>query len=148
MTGMSKWCADDFDNRGQLKVKISFWIALVIQFRAELLLFGAGLGDDYHWFSVLYPDEFSFYYGILSGVPAIMMLFLYPVRVRFGGIASVLYWFLFIVSATSVVKNGVEYYIYGTDNYAIFLEMISLVLLWPDRRLREVFTRKNTGIFA
>ncbi|EAW1474573.1 DUF2919 family protein [Salmonella enterica subsp. enterica serovar Thompson] len=147
MTGINKWCADDYDNRGQLKVKMSFWIALIIQFRAILLLFGAGLGDDYHWFSVLYPDEISFYYGILSGLPALMMLFLYPVREKFASIASALYWVLFVVSATSVVKAGLGYYFHQLEDYTLILELIGMVLIWPDRRLRSIFIRKDNDFF-
>ncbi|ECQ8982654.1 DUF2919 family protein [Salmonella enterica subsp. enterica] len=136
----------DFDNNGLLKAPIVFWVGLVVLARAWWLT-GLMAMVDSDWntsASALWPDVRFQLIALAAGVPSIVMLFIYPLRERWPGVSRVTYLLILFSLFVMVLVNltGVVMEPSGRRDVGevfLCLDMACLVMLWPDKRLREVF---------
>ncbi|EMD3747643.1 DUF2919 family protein [Salmonella enterica] len=144
--------AGDFDDHGLLKVPWLFWCGVLLQIRAWWLT-GLGMATEQgsHWLSLIYPDMVWQLFGLSAGVPSLAMLFCYPVRGSLPGLARAVY--LLILGTLFVMLAGdigllveVQPVSVGTGWLTLCPDLVCLVALWPDRRLRAVFFHRTDGL--
>ncbi|HCM1955425.1 TPA: DUF2919 family protein [Salmonella enterica subsp. salamae serovar 9,46:z4,z24:z39:z42] len=137
--------AEDFDENGLLKAPVVFWCALFLQLRTwwltgMVILTGQGSG----WVALFYPDAGWQVPGLVGGVPALAMLFCYPVRAEMPFLARAAYLLmlagvLLMAGCDVAVMAGAA----GERHELVWLllcaDLACLTGLWPDRRLREIF---------
>lgn len=151
MIRQTKYKAGDFDNHGLLKVPWLFWCGVVLEVRGWWLT-GLGILTEHggHWLSWWYPDMVLQLTGLAAGLPALAMLFLYPVRDSLSWLAGRTY--LLMLIAPVVMSAGdigfmvnVRVQVTDTGWLALSADLVCLVSLWPDSRLRQVFFRSGEG---
>lgn len=137
--------AEDFDERGLLKVPLLFWFGLFLLVRAWWLT-GLAMVTEHggQWMSLFYPDIGWQVKGLVAGVPALAMLFCYPVRGDLPVLARIMYLLMLLSLILMAVCDGVV--VSGLQGIhrepvliALCADLACLVSLWPDARLREVF---------
>ncbi|EDS8108139.1 DUF2919 domain-containing protein [Salmonella enterica] len=136
----------DFDDNGLLKAPVLFWVGLVVMARAwwlsGLMVMMAPAGDTQVGF--LWPDIGLRLAALAAGVPGMVMLFIYPLRERYLGLARASYVVILaallvmvMVDIAGVIAAAQPLWDMG---WLLFcLDLSCMVMLWPDRRLRAVF---------
>lgn len=145
MISRSRHGAEDFDERGLLKVPVLFWCGLVLLCRAWWLT-GLAMATERggQWITPFYPDVGWQVQGLVAGVPAMAMLFCYPVRGDMPALARVVYvlMLLSVVVVTcgdGVMASELTVALPEPGWLALCADLACLVCLWPDARLRAVF---------
>ncbi|EPD0210837.1 DUF2919 family protein [Salmonella enterica] len=137
--------AGDYDDNGLLKVPVVFWCGVLLQTRVWWLT-GLGMASEHGglWLSLLYPDTTQQLTGLVASVPALAVLFCYPVRGHLPLLAKGIY--LLMLFAVAVLTAGDVLMLAGllpgeqeTGWLSVCPDLACLVMLWPDKRLREVF---------
>ncbi|EBV5086543.1 DUF2919 domain-containing protein [Salmonella enterica subsp. enterica serovar Ball] len=138
--------AEDFDEQGLLKVPPLFWCGLLLQARAWWLT-GLAMATEHGgpWITFFYPDIRLQAAGLIAGVPALAMLFCYPVRGQLPGLARVVWLLMLLAPVLMAVAGGLALYRLPVPTapglVSLCADLACLVAVWPDRRLREVFFR-------
>lgn len=135
----------DFDSNGLLKAPWMFWGGVLLQARAWWLTGLAMASDsDVRWISRLYPDMGLQILGLMAGVFALAILFLYPARWSFPGPVAGCY-LLMLIAVMVMLAGDTEMLIWLSPQQwdegwlALCADLACGVMLWPDSRLREVF---------
>lgn len=136
----------DFDDNGLVKVPTLFWVGLVVLARAwwlgGLVAMMTLAGKTFA--GVLWPDIWFQLVSLAVGIPGLAMLFIYPLRGRwpslFHGVYVLILSALFII----VLVDFVELMVMPPGRWSVgwmflCLDIASVVMLWPDARLRAVF---------
>ncbi|EMX9647914.1 TPA: DUF2919 family protein [Salmonella enterica] len=138
--------AGDYDHNGLLTVPVGFWVAVVFSLKAWGLfaVAQASEGRRLALFDGLYPSVTAVVIGLLLGVPAMALMFCYPLRGRIPRLAGMSY--LGVIAATFLSMAYDAFAAYQTDGTQAGLWMSILAFdlaCWlgvlPDRRLRAVF---------
>ncbi|ENP2200680.1 DUF2919 family protein [Salmonella enterica] len=140
--------AEDFNENALLKAPLVFWCALFFQSRAWWLT-GLSLlsGENGGWITVFYPDVGWQVAGVLSGLPALAMLFCYPLRSDMpllSGAAYILMLMVMVLQTCGDVVILTDTVVQGHELVWLSLcaDLVCITGLWPDSRLREVFFRR------
>ncbi len=144
---MTGWRAEDFDHEGCLRAPRVFWLAVGFVMKAWWLL-GLAQAADQHdgsLLALLYPQLPDVITGLATGLAGWLVVVLYPLRSRFPRSARVSYLLLLCAGAVSVGYAGAQW-VRETDDGQSMLwggllcaELACMVVLLPDRRLRQVF---------
>lgn len=135
----------DYDENGLLKAPVLFWVGGIVLARAWCLT-GAAMTSQLggQWLAQLYPGDVSQWLGLFSGLPSLLMVFCYPVRGQLPFLARGLY--LLMLMAVFVTGAGDCLMMmrlspgqWEVGWFFVFLDVVGMVMLWPDRWLRGVF---------
>ncbi|EIX3894677.1 DUF2919 family protein [Salmonella enterica] len=141
----------DFDDNGLLKAPVLFWVGLVVMARAGWLM-GAAMTTQQggQWLAQLYPGDVSQWLGLFSGLPSLLMVFCYPVRGQLPFLARGLYLLMlmavFVTGAGDCLMMRLSPAQWEVGWFFLCLDVACMVMLWPDRWLRAVFS--GPGRFA
>ncbi|ENP9883693.1 DUF2919 family protein [Salmonella enterica] len=145
---------DDFDDNGLLKAPVLFWGGLVMLARAWWLA-GLVIASDHggYWLVQFYPDVTQQWSGLLTGLPALAMLFCYPVRSQFPGLVRVVFLLMLATALAAAVCDGLALARQAPEEQdAVWLllcaDVACLSMLLPDRRLRAVFFSNGPCIYV
>ena len=140
----SHYLPDEYDNKGQLRLPLVFWLILLLQARTWLLFIMAGAsrqqGSDL--LALFYPDRQAFWIGIASGIPAALGLLLTGYRQRLPRLWQSWRWVLIVSLLASVVQQG---WLAWQDDQALAASLLALVDLFAagwllcHRRLADCF---------
>ncbi|EMJ2324010.1 DUF2919 family protein [Salmonella enterica] len=141
---------DDFDDNGLLKAPVLFWVGLVVQARAwwlaGLMAMMAPAGNTGGGF--LWPDFRFQLVSLATGVPGMVMLFIYPLRNRWPGLSRANYMLILLalfvmalVDLTGLMVASRREWDMGW--FFLCLDTACVVMLYPDRWLWEVFLQGN-----
>ncbi|EAV6566464.1 DUF2919 family protein [Salmonella enterica] len=146
MIRQTTYRAGDFDDHGLLKAPWLFWCGALLQARAWWMT-GLGMASEHggQWLSLVYPDTSLQITGLAVGVPALVMLFCYPLRGSLPWLARGAY--LLMLAALAIMMIGDISILVDTrqpvtvaGGLVVCADLACLVSLWPDRRLRGVFS--------
>ncbi|ECZ1416513.1 DUF2919 domain-containing protein, partial [Salmonella enterica] len=102
------------------------------------------------WFAQLYPGDVSQWLGLFSGLPSLLMVFCYPVRGQLPFLARGLYLLMlmavFVTGAGDCLMMRLSPAQWEVGWFFLCLDVACMVMLWPDRWLRAVFS--GPGRFA
>ncbi|EAU2710384.1 DUF2919 family protein [Salmonella enterica] len=145
---------DDFDDNGLLKAPVFFWVGLVMLARTWWLA-GLAIVSEHggYWFVQFYPDVTLQWPGLLTGLPALVMLFCYPVRSQFPGLVRVVFLLMLATALTAVVCDGLALARQAPEEQDVAglllcADVACLSMLLPDRRLRAVFFSDGLCIYV
>ncbi|ENW6033187.1 DUF2919 family protein [Salmonella enterica] len=136
----------DYDENGLLKAPVLFWVGGIVLARAWCLT-GAAMTSQLggQWLAQLYPGDVSQWLGLFSGLPSLLMVFCYPVRGQLPFLARGLY--LLMLMAVFVTGLGDCLMLmrlspaqWEAGWFFLCLDAACMVMLWPDRWLRAVFS--------
>lgn len=99
---------DEYDNKGQLRLPLTFWFILLLQARTWLLFIMAGASRQQGnaLLSLCYPDTQAFWIGLALGVPAALGLLLTGYRQRCPRLWQSWRWVLVITLLVSGAQQG------------------------------------------
>ncbi|EAA9303579.1 DUF2919 family protein [Salmonella enterica] len=138
--------AGDYDHNGLLTVPMIFWAAVVFSLKTWGLFLVAQACESRQLalFDGLYPSTTAIIIGLLLGVPAMALMFCYPLRGRIPRLAGMSY--LGVIAATLLSMAYDAFAAYHADGAQAGLWMSILAFdsacwlgLLPDRRIRAVF---------
>ncbi|MGK0600914.1 DUF2919 family protein [Yokenella regensburgei] len=135
----------DFDESGLLKAPRLFWVGSIVLARAWWLTGMAMTSESGgHWLAQFYPDVDLQWLGLSAGLPAVIMLFCYPVRGLFPMLARSAYLLMLTAGMSVLVCEGLMLMRlspaqWDTGWLLLCVNVACLVMLWPDRWLRTVF---------
>ncbi|HAO0324324.1 TPA: DUF2919 domain-containing protein [Escherichia coli] len=146
MTRPRFWRESDFNDHGLLRVPRLFWCGLLLQARAWWLTGLAMAAEHGTWLAPLYPVTWLQVTGLVAGVPALAMLFCYPLRGAMPGLAKVAFGTLLTGVAVMVfsdvaLKLSMTPAKWEAGWLVLCLDLACVAALWPDSRLRTVFFR-------
>ncbi|EAA0699020.1 DUF2919 family protein [Salmonella enterica] len=145
MIRQTTYRSSDFDDHGLLKAPWLFWCGALLQARAwwmtglEMVSEPGG-----QWLSLFYPDTDLQLTGLAVGLPALAMLLCYPVRGSLPWLARGAY-LLMLATLAIIIANDISLIVDArppavyTGWLIVGADMICLVSLWPDHRMRAVF---------
>lgn len=152
MIRQTTYRAGDFDDHGLLKAPWLFWCGALLQARAWWMT-GLGMASEHggQWLSLVYPDTSLQMIGLAVGLPALVMLFCYPLRGSLPWLARGAY--LLMLAALAIMMTGDISILVDTRQpvtvtvagWSYVPDLACLVSLWPDRRLRGVFFGPDKG---
>ncbi|EAY4774541.1 DUF2919 domain-containing protein [Salmonella enterica] len=137
---------DDFDDNGLLKAPFLFWAGLVVLARAwwlaVLVAILAPAGNTEAGF--LWPDIWFQLTALVTGVPVLVMLFIYPLRGRWPALSRTVYVLILAALLVMVLADLAGLMVVPPGRWDagwmfLCLDIACVVMLWPDRRLRSVF---------
>jgi len=143
---MMSYTPDDYDAKGQLKLPLAFWAALLLQARTWLLFIMAGASRQQgtELLELFYPDTHAFWIGIALGVPAAIGLLLTGYRQRLPRLWKTWRWVLLLTLAAMLCLQIASLWP-GDDALSPWLILFTgfdgLALAWfgLSRRLRDCF---------
>ncbi|EHG5810752.1 DUF2919 domain-containing protein, partial [Salmonella enterica subsp. enterica serovar Nottingham] len=139
MIRQTTYRAGDFDDHGLLKAPWLFWCGALLQTRAWWMT-GLGMVSEHggQWLSLFYPDTDLQLTGLAAGLPALTMLFCYPVRGGLPWLARGAY--LLMLAALVIMMTGdisimvdTRPPVVDTGWLVVCADLTCLVSLWPDR---------------
>ncbi|MCU6261846.1 DUF2919 domain-containing protein [Escherichia coli] len=146
MTRPRYWRESDFNDHGLLTVPLLFWCGLLLQTRAWWLTGLAMAAEHGTWLEALYPVTWLQVTGLAAGVPALAMLFCYPLRGTMPGLAKGVFGAL-LAGVVAMTVSDVALMLsltpekWETGWLMLCTDLACVVALMPDRRLRAVFIR-------
>ncbi|RWR00844.1 membrane protein [[Pantoea] beijingensis] len=139
---------DDYDQKGQLRLPLSFWIVLLLQARTWVLFVVAGAsrqqGTDL--LTLFYPDAHAFWLGLALGIPAAFGLLLTGYRQRLPGVWQAWRWVLCAALVAMMLSQAVTLW-QGDETFSPLVgvfglfDLLALGYLTLNRRLRHCFDR-------
>ncbi|EFE7464698.1 DUF2919 domain-containing protein [Escherichia coli] len=144
---MSGYREEDFDDRGNLRLRKGMWCALFLLAHPWwLLAFEMSLSEGKgQILSVIYPTTEALYAGLFSSAPVFLFLFIIPFRQDHPVVILAGYSLLILGSMLSMLRFCLQLYQYaGGDDEALWLSLLllnlgCLVEVWPDRRNLDTF---------
>lgn len=141
-----KYLPDDYDNKGQLRLPLSFWAILLLQARTWLLFVMAGASGQQGspLLELCYPDNHSFWLGLCLGVPAAFGLLLTGYRQRLPRLWQAWRWVLLVTLVLTLLLPFFRSWQddVGTSDLLLLtslLDGVALLTLLYSRRLRDCF---------
>lgn len=148
------WRAEDFDHEGCLRAPRVFWLAVGFVMKSWLLLGLAQAADEHNGslLALLYPQLPDVITGLATGLVGGLVVVMYPLRSQFPRCARVSYMLLLCAGAVGVCYAGAQWGRETDDGQSMLwcgllcAELACMVLLLPDRRLRQVFGMQESLI--
>lgn len=140
---------DNFDDHGQLKAPVLFWVGIIVLARAWWLsgLISLMTPDVNTDAGFLWPDIRFSLLALAAGIPGIIMLFIYPVRARLNVFSRAVYVLIlagvFVMLATDISGLVVSRGSWDVGWIFLCLDVAGVVMLWPDSWLRTIFFQKS-----
>ncbi|EAX3650658.1 DUF2919 family protein (plasmid) [Salmonella enterica subsp. diarizonae] len=137
----------DFDDNGLLKAPAIFWAGLIVLARAWWLsgLMVMMASAESISAGLLWPEPWLQFTALASGIPCIAMVFIYPLRERRPGLSRASYvlillalFLMVLVDLTGLLTVPPGGWVIGW--VFLCLDVACVVMLWPDRLLRAVFS--------
>ncbi|KQN54956.1 DUF2919 domain-containing protein [Erwinia sp. Leaf53] len=135
---------DDYDNKGQLRLPLSFWAILLLQARTWVLFVVAGASRQQgaSLLELFYPDTHAFWLGLALGLPAAAGLLLTGYRQRLPRLWQAWRW---VLCATLLVMLALQAALLWQGDEppsppvigVMLLDVLALCALLWQRRLRD-----------
>lgn len=143
---MLKYSPDDYDNKGQLRLPLSFRAILLLQARTWVLFVAAGASRQQgaSLLELFYPDNHTFWLGLALGIPAALGLLLTGYRQRLPRLWQAWRWVLVL---NLLFTLGIQLSALWQDDepasalvlMVSLLDSVALLALLTYRRLRDCF---------
>ncbi|PIJ51565.1 hypothetical protein BL250_03425 [Erwinia sp. OLTSP20] len=143
---MLKYPPEFWDDKGQLRLPLSYWLILLLQSRSWVLLVLAGVSRQQAstLLGLFYPDPHDFWFGLIGGIPAVAGFLLSGWRQRFPRSWQAWRWvlifsllFSFIQPSVAISQDRVQ-----MTPWLIITgvaDLLALCWLLLDGRLRDCF---------
>ncbi|EMX9648022.1 DUF2919 family protein [Salmonella enterica] len=138
--------AGDYDHNGLLTAPMGFWVAVVFSLKAWVLFLVAQAceGQRLALFDGMYPSVTAVIIGLLLGVPAMALMFCYPLRGRIPRLTGVSYLGVFAAALLSMAYDTFAFCQVDGTQAGLWMSILAFdsacwLGLLPDRRLRAVF---------
>ncbi|EGN2452278.1 DUF2919 domain-containing protein [Salmonella enterica] len=138
--------AGDYDHNGLLTVPMVFWAAIVFSLKTWVLFLVAQAceGRQLALFDGLYPSAAAIILGLLLGVPAMALMFCYPLRGRIPRLTGVSYLGVIAAALLSMAYDAFAAYQGDGTQAGLWMSILAFdsacwLGLLPDRRIRAVF---------
>ncbi|ECJ9600540.1 DUF2919 domain-containing protein [Salmonella enterica] len=140
---------DDFDDNGLLKAPRLFWGGGIVLARAWWLT-GLAMTSEHgeRWLVQFYPDAALQWLGLSAGLPAVIMLFCYPLRGQFPVLIRFAYLLMLTAALVTLTGEGVILLRMSPEQwdmgwFLLCADIACMAMLWPDRWLRTIFFRND-----
>ncbi|QKJ88132.1 hypothetical protein PMPD1_3207 [Paramixta manurensis] len=142
---------DAYDNKGQLRLPVTFWLVLLVQARTWVLfvMAGASRQQGASLLALFYPDSQAFWLGLGLGVPAALGLLLTGYRQRLPRLWQSWRYVLSISLFASALLQG--WWWQDDDSFSpavaglMAVDLLAMGYLLGNRRLRDVFNPRLNG---
>ncbi|OSK88087.1 DUF2919 family protein [Escherichia coli] len=150
---MKTWREEDFDERGNLRIRKGMWWALFLLAHPWwLVALEMSVDKGMGWvLSAIYPTTEALYAGLTCSAGVFLFLFVCPFRHAAPRLMAVAWGLVMLSCLVMLLRTSIQLYLsLDAYNEELWLSLFCLTLaclieLWPDERNRETYYLCLTG---